>query len=62
MRHLLPVLLGVAAAQVICPAVQAQVALMAGQAAQPLQGRFNSVPVLHSNQPEEVWEIGRAHV
>jgi len=58
MRHLLPVLLGLASAQVICPAVQAQVALMAGQAAQPLQGRFNSVPVLHSNQPEEVWGPG----
>jgi hypothetical protein len=58
MRHLLPVLLGLASAQVICPAVQAQVALMAGRAAQPLQGRFNNVPVLHSNQPEEVWGPG----
>jgi hypothetical protein len=32
----------------------AYVALMAGQTARPLQGRFNAVPVLHSNQPEEV--------
>ncbi len=30
------------------------VALMAGQQARPLVGTFNSVPVLHSNQPEEV--------
>jgi hypothetical protein len=30
------------------------VALMAGQAARPLKGNFNNVPVLHSNQPEEV--------
>lgn len=36
-----------------CPA-QAYVALMAGQAARPLNGSFNTVPVLHSNQPEEV--------
>nr|WP_216903113.1 DUF3370 family protein [Synechococcus sp. CCY 9618] len=27
---------------------------MAGQRAQPLNGTFNTVPVLHSNQPEEV--------
>ncbi len=32
----------------------ADVALMTGQQAKPLQGRFNTVPVLHSNQPEEV--------
>ena len=32
----------------------AYVALMAGQSARPLNGQFNSVPVLHSNQPEEV--------
>ena len=32
----------------------AYVALMAGQKAQPLNGTFNKVPVLHSNQPEEV--------
>ena len=36
----------------------AYVALMAGQQAKPLQGRFNNVPVLHSNQPEEVWGPG----
>ncbi|QEY31736.1 DUF3370 family protein [Synechococcus sp. RSCCF101] len=35
-------------------AAGASVALMAGQSARPLNGRFNSVPVLHSNQPEEV--------
>ncbi|MBE9153491.1 DUF3370 family protein [Cyanobium sp. LEGE 06113] len=33
---------------------QAAVALMAGQRARALNGNFNSVPVLHSNQPEEV--------
>jgi hypothetical protein len=33
---------------------QAYVALMAGQTARPLGGTFNNVPVLHSNQPEEV--------
>ncbi len=32
----------------------AYVALMAGQNARPLNGEFNKVPVLHSNQPEEV--------
>ncbi|MCX5940614.1 MAG: DUF3370 family protein [Cyanobium sp. LacPavin_0818_WC50_MAG_67_9] len=32
----------------------AYVALMAGQQARPLKGSFNHVPVLHSNQPEEV--------
>lgn len=32
----------------------AYVALMAGQRAKPLNGTFNSVPVLHSNQPEIV--------
>jgi hypothetical protein len=32
----------------------AAVALMAGQRAKPLKGTFNRVPVLHSNQPEEV--------
>ena len=36
------------------PASQAYVALMAGQKAKPLNGSFNTVPVLHSNQPEEV--------
>jgi len=32
----------------------AYVALMGGQRARPLNGRFNTLPVLHSNQPEEV--------
>lgn len=32
----------------------AYVALMSGQRAKPLNGRFNTLPVLHSNQPEEV--------
>lgn len=32
----------------------AYVALMGGQQARPLNGQFNRVPVLHSNQPEEV--------
>lgn len=32
----------------------AWVALMAGQRARPLDGIFNRLPVLHSNQPEEV--------
>jgi hypothetical protein len=49
----LPILLGIlVVAQ--APAAQATVPLMAGQKARPLNGRFNSVPVLHSNQPEEV--------
>ena len=34
--------------------LQAAVELMAGQRAKPLNGTFNRVPVLHSNQPEEV--------
>jgi hypothetical protein len=34
--------------------VAAYVALMAGQRARALNGTFNNVPVLHSNQPEEV--------
>jgi hypothetical protein len=52
--------LGIAAlALVTLPAaeirpVAAYVALMAGQRARALQGTFNNVPVLHSNQPEEV--------
>jgi hypothetical protein len=33
---------------------RAYVPLMAGQRAQPLNGSFNNVPVLHSNQPEIV--------
>ncbi|MCP9882137.1 DUF3370 family protein [Cyanobium sp. Alchichica 3B3-8F6] len=36
----------------------AYVALMAGQQARPLNGSFNKVPVLHSNQPEEVEGAG----
>jgi hypothetical protein len=36
------------------PAAYAYVALMDGQKARPLKGQFNTVPVLHSNQPEEV--------
>ena len=45
--------LGMAIPMAVAPA-HAYVALMAGQTARPLQGRFNNVPVLHSNQPEEV--------
>ena len=37
---------------------RAYVALMAGQSARPLNGVFNTVPVLHSNQPEEVFGPG----
>jgi hypothetical protein len=49
------VVLGVAAAIIApCPSALADVALMAGQRAKPLHGVFNTVPVLHSNQPEEV--------
>ena len=33
---------------------EAYVALMEGQKARPLNGTFNNVPVLHSNQPEIV--------
>lgn len=39
---------------VLAEPAHAYVALMAGQKAQPLNGTFNNVPVLHSNQPEEV--------
>lgn len=39
-------------------AARAFVPLMAGQQARPLNGQFNSVPVLHSNQPEEVFGPG----
>ena len=35
-------------------AARAQVALLGAEPARPLQGQFNTVPVLHSNQPEEV--------
>ena len=37
---------------------KAFVPLMAGQQARPLNGQFNAVPVLHSNQPEEVYGPG----
>ena len=52
----LPLLVGAlgAASTVLVAPAQAYVALMAGQSARPLQGQFNNVPVLHSNQPEEV--------
>ncbi|MEX1315555.1 MAG: DUF3370 family protein [Synechococcaceae cyanobacterium] len=51
-----PLAAGLLAVAVLAPAAPAHayVALMAGQRARPLQGSFNSVPVLHSNQPEEV--------
>ncbi len=44
----------VAGATLAAHPAHAYVELMAGQTARPLQGRFNNVPVLHSNQPEEV--------
>ena len=53
MTPLLVGALGLAAPFLPMPA-HAYVALMAGQSARPLQGQFNNVPVLHSNQPEEV--------
>ena len=46
--------LAVALVGLTAPSGQAYVALMAGQKAKPLNGSFNTVPVLHSNQPEEV--------
>lgn len=52
--------LGITAAMLLLGGVvqvrpaEAYVALMAGQTARPLKGQFNNVPVLHSNQPEEV--------
>lgn len=49
-----PAALLVLAVVVQAPSGRAYVALMAGQQARPLQGTFNNVPVLHSNQPEEV--------
>jgi len=54
MRPLLSAVPLLAIALVAPAPVEAYVALMAGQRARPLQGQFNSVPVLHSNQPEEV--------
>jgi hypothetical protein len=53
LRPLAASLLAVAVLAPAAPA-QAYVALMAGQRARPLKGTFNNVPVLHSNQPEEV--------
>ena len=38
----------------LAPVARSEVSLMAGQQARPLNGSFNNVPVLHSNQPEEV--------
>jgi hypothetical protein len=52
MRRALVALIAVAALEGL-PA-RAYVALMAGQSARALNGTFNNVPVLHSNQPEEV--------
>jgi hypothetical protein len=52
MRRALVLLLALAALEAL--PVRAYVALMAGQSARPLKGTFNNVPVLHSNQPEEV--------
>jgi len=55
-----PLLLGFAFAGVLLPLADAKafVPLMAGQQARPLNGQFNAVPVLHSNQPEEVYGPG----
>ena len=50
---LVGVSVGVFATEFIRP-VEAYVPLMAGQRARPLNGSFNNVPVLHSNQPEIV--------
>ena len=52
MRRFLLLVVALAALESL-PA-RAYVALMAGQSARPLNGTFNNVPVLHSNQPEEV--------
>ena len=49
-----PLCLAAAVVLGAAPAAWADVALMAGQRAIPLRGEFNAVPVLHSNQPEEV--------
>ena len=46
--------LGAAWLGLLPPALAAEVVLLEGRAARPLGGRFNDVPVLHSNQPEEV--------
>jgi hypothetical protein len=50
---LLSLMAGVTLLMVAMPG-RAYVDLMAGQRARPLNGTFNRVPVLHSNQPEEV--------
>lgn len=58
-RFLRPCLVVIAGTLVLqAPAAHAYVALMAGQSARPLNGAFNTVPVLHSNQPEEVFGPG----
>ena len=50
-----PFLLACVGSVLLAPVpADAYVALMAGQTAKPLNGSFNNVPVLHSNQPEEV--------
>ena len=50
-----PLMLALVGTVLVAPLpAHAYVALMAGQTAKPLQGQFNTVPVLHSNQPEEV--------
>ena len=55
MRPMRPVAFAAALAVLgVAPAAWADVALMAGQQAMPLRGQFNTVPVLHSNQPEQV--------
>jgi len=50
---LVGVSVGMLATEFVRP-VAAYVPLMAGQRARPLNGSFNNVPVLHSNQPEIV--------
>ncbi len=50
-----PLMLALLGGVLVAPLpAEAYVALMAGQSARPLRGSFNNVPVLHSNQPEEV--------
>ena len=50
-----PLMLALLGGVLVAPLpAEAYVALMAGQSARPLKGSFNNVPVLHSNQPEEV--------
>ena len=54
-----PLRSAIAALSVVCVVLQptlasAEMALLGGSTARPLRGQFNSVPVLHSNQPEEV--------